>query len=381
MKPGTIEDIREPFAECLWSAISFTLPHWLSRWETNVRSLRASLPFSELSREDQSILYGEFTENIALNSDTDAVQFHDNHVTGTMKRFFSGSKALTRGFKNGGLLEPETRAIYGIFTIGMKWLYTRNLIYLHIGIEPFREVCSSTRSNAISQMETFIRTVGSRIEQDIFETSVLHDKLNALWVVSSRIHETVPMLMNATNKKTTIIEGLPVWEWLLYTHGRSKLDDYIVKQQIDRLGLMTLVFGHASQYLAKKTVQLRAVQSGLHDLMGRWQFEYKGGSDASSWFAEQVRATDKEVQELQQSWLIWSKKRKDSKSSFLVRDCSFWVLHGHSLCLRHSKLDGCTSMIFDFKRCCYVDSAFRSWPILSSMRGLLSVADWNRNIT
>lgn len=217
------------------SNIFFTLPHWLSRWETNVRSLRASLPFSELSREDQSILRGEFTEYIALNSDTDAVQFHDNHVTCTMKPFFSGSKALTRGFKNGGLLEPETRPIYGIFTIGMEWLYTRNLIYLPIGIEPFREVCSSTRSNVISQMETSIRTVGSKIEQDIFEISVLHDKLNALRAVSSRIHETVQMLMNATNK-TTIIEGRPVWGWLLYTHGRSKLDDYIVKQQIDRLG-------------------------------------------------------------------------------------------------------------------------------------------------
>ncbi len=79
-------------------------------------------------------------------------------------------------------------------------------------------------------METFIRTVGSRIEQDIFETSVLHDKLNALRVVSSRIHETVQMLMHVTNKKTTIIEGRSVWEWLLYTHGRSTLDDYIVKQ-------------------------------------------------------------------------------------------------------------------------------------------------------
>ena len=147
-----------------------------------------------------------------------------------MKRFFSGSKARTIGFENGGLLEPETRATYGIFTIGMEWLYTRNLIYLPIGIEPFRGVCSSTRSNAISQMETFIRTVGSRIEQDIFETSVLHDKLNALRVVSSRIHETVQMLMHVTNKKTTIIEGRSVWEWLLYTHGRSTLDDYIVKQ-------------------------------------------------------------------------------------------------------------------------------------------------------
>ncbi len=94
---------------------------------------------------------------------------------------------------------------------------------------------------------------------------------------------------------------------------------------------MALVFGHASQYLAQKTVRLRAVQSGLHDLMERWQFESKGGSDASSRFAEQVRATDKEVQELEQSWLIWSKQRKDSKSSFLVSDCSFWVLHGHSL--------------------------------------------------
>lgn len=330
----------------------------------------------QLSREDQSILRGEFTEYIALNSDTDAAQFHDNHVTGTMKRFFSGSKDLTRGFKNGGLLKPEIRATYGIFTIGMEWLYTRNLIYLPIGIEPFREVCSSTRSNTISQMETFIRTVGSRIEQDIFETSVLHDKLNALRAFSSRIHETVQMLMNATNKKTTIIEGRPVWEWLLYTHGRSKLDDYIVKQQIDRLGLMAPVFGHASQYLAQKTVQLRAVQSEIHDLMERWQFESKGGSDASSWFTEQVRATDKEVQELEQSWPIWSKQRKDSKSSFFVSDCSFWVFHGHSPCLRYLKLDGCTSMNFDFKRCCYVDSASRSWPILSSMRGLLSVADW-----
>lgn len=108
MKPGTI-DIREPLANMIRiSNIFLTLPHWLSRWETNIRSLRASLPALELSKEDQSILRGEFTEYIALHSDTlDAAQFHENHVTGTMKRFFSGSKVLTRGFKNGGLLEPR----------------------------------------------------------------------------------------------------------------------------------------------------------------------------------------------------------------------------------------------------------------------------------
>lgn len=195
-KSGNIEDIHEPVAEMFTiSNISFTLPYWLSKWEMNIRILRASLPTSELSKEDQLILRREFTEYIALNYDAlDAARFHENHVTGTIKRLISGSRALTIGFENAGLLQPlamGTAAKDGILTIGMEWLYTRNLVFLPIGIEPFREGCFSIGTNAISQMETFIRTVEGRIEQDISETGALHEKLNAIRDISSRIHETI----------------------------------------------------------------------------------------------------------------------------------------------------------------------------------------------
>lgn len=153
MKPATIDDIYEPFADTLTiSNIFFTFPHWLWKWEINIRSLRASLPSSELSIEDELVFRGEFAKYIAVNFDTlDAAQFHENHVTGTIKRMISGSRALTKGFKIDGLLQPKTRATDGIRTIGMEWLYNRNLVYLPIGIQPFRKGCSSSGTNAISQ--------------------------------------------------------------------------------------------------------------------------------------------------------------------------------------------------------------------------------------
>lgn len=322
MKSGNIEDIHEPFAEMFTiSNISFTLPYWLSKWEMNIRILRASLPTSELSKEDQLTLRAEFTEYIALSYDVlDAAQFHENHVTGTIKRLISGSRALTIRFEYAGLLQPlamGTAAKDGILTIGMEWLYTRNLVFLPIGIEPFREGWSSTGTNAISQMETFIRTVGSRIEQDISETNALQEKLNALRDVSSRIHGTVQILMSVTNKKAAIIEVRPVWEWLLYKLGKSNLDDYFVKQQIDRLGSMAPVFGHASQYLAQKLLHLGAVQNGLNDLIERLHLESRVGGDASSWFTGQIRAMDEEVKEVEQSWLIWSEQRKEFQKQLL----------------------------------------------------------------
>lgn len=83
--------------------------------------------------------------------------------------------------------------------------------------------------------------------------------------------------MGITNKKMAIIEGWPVWEWLLHKLGGSNLHDYVVKQQFDRLGSMAPVFGHASQYLAQNFLHLRAAQFGVHNLINRAQLESKVG--------------------------------------------------------------------------------------------------------
>lgn len=123
--------------------------------------------------------------------------------------------------------------------------------------------------------------------------------------------------MSVTNKKAATIEGRPVWEWLLYKLGRSNLDDYVVKQQIDRFGSMAPVFGHASQYLAQKLLHLRAVQYEVNDLIERLQLESRVGDDASSWFTGQIRAMDEEVKEVEQSWLIWSEQRKEFQKQLL----------------------------------------------------------------
>ena len=283
--------------------ISYELPYHIARYETNVRSFRASLPQSEYSPEDQRYFRAQFTDLISQASGaiTNAQLFHV-HVVGTINIYVSDTRYMIQKLNRSGLLSPSQTSsnVNGPLALGMTWLNDHRVVYLPAGIGPFQEL--STRDSgiqAIQIMEHHVASIAKRLTVNIDLAIVLQRSLWQLGEISELIANRVSECQSS-NKFEAVARGrrLQLADKIFGPDATG----YQIGQRRKSLTAMGPVFQDAMSFLSRAAYQLQTAQMACQALIERLQYEGRAvqhEAGVPEWVVQQANELDTGIADLE----------------------------------------------------------------------------------
>ena len=295
---------------------AISLPYYLSEWQTEFRWLRANLPSSKLSVGDEQFFRDTLTESIDLNQNSVALsQKTFSHMLGTAEHIVSGSTLVLSflnetGFTPGtGIGQPRD----GLLTMGMEWLYSKNLVILPYGLEPFRESRNPGTISAITRMRIFIQGVIERLHKDQDGILALQGQLGDLIDLSERLTGEAIRCVSDENE-AKVLRGYRGWYAFLNMIGHTDPEDWITRQRLQALESMKPIYKTQMAYLDTAKTQLGNVLQAcgnFEENLFKQEAAAQWGMSRSDWLVGQPGVLEEGKVKLVKEISVWNMRKKE----------------------------------------------------------------------
>ena len=304
--------------------IPWELPLYMTMWETSFRDIRINLEGSELQEGDKIFFRHNANAYLNLSETTiENVQILFNHMTITARRAVIDTEVMLQdldGFESGQNLPSDPpEPIDDLLTIGMGWLAEHRLVYLPVGVEPFREVRYShdPQLYAISLMQEHTNGILGRLEEELLMTTQVRGDLKMLAKTADGSRGRMMMRYNE-EKKAKVVRGDQFWRWVVTKFWGTSIDRYASDQRMALLESMDPVYRNASDYLVVKEKALHNIRHAcetVHERLKLERYDVLRGKGVSVWLAERVRVLQEGKEVLEEELKGWALKKAQASTT------------------------------------------------------------------
>ncbi|KAI4264160.1 MAG: hypothetical protein L6R42_000724 [Xanthoria sp. 1 TBL-2021] len=299
-----VMNLNQPFNRILESkdkTISYELPHYLQRYETGVRKLRATLPEAEYNAADEDFFHTKYSFLIDQcgHATTSSQNFH-SHITGTINSLVSDTRYVMGKLDAYGFLGHSPVDRDGFMARMMAWLNSYYLVYLPVGIEPFQQSSVQANIDSFWLIQEHLQGILDRLQRDIDLILVLQEAMLQLVETSEAIFNHVSLCKTKNMHKKLLKSG--VLRWTNDILWGQTLEDYQIGQRDKWLDHTAPVFEEAITFLGQAVHELTSARQTCQFIIRRVESEgraAKYGRGVSEWVREQVRELDDGLDELE----------------------------------------------------------------------------------
>ncbi|KAL9028873.1 MAG: hypothetical protein Q9196_002812 [Gyalolechia fulgens] len=302
MKP---ENLNQPLAHLIegdQKTMAYELPHYLSRYESTIRSYRVSLPETGFTAGDKVFFQEKFTDFIDQCERTifGSQDFHA-HVVGTINTHISNTAYIVSRLDDHGLFSQSKPTESGILANTMAWFNTYYLVWLPVGIGPFQEYSVPQYSSwAISMIEEHVSLMANRLTVDIDLVLALRAGLMGLKSTSEEIGTRLAMSKNDDGYQNYLKDQrlLPWVSGLLFA---PTYEDFQLVQRSKWTDTMGPFFKDILDFTGEAAKDLREAYTKCQDLLQRLRVERRAakyGNSIAEWLKLQAMELDEGVIEL-----------------------------------------------------------------------------------
>ena len=298
--------------------VTISMPHLLSKGQSEFRFLRANLRRAKLSASDENFFREKLTQSIDISRNTIGFsQRTFNHLHGSVDRIVSGTPRLIRRLNDTGFTPIDSvvslSPVDGLLASSMDWLGSHHLVYLPVGIEPFRERPNTPYEEGIRRIRIFISEIRERLLTDKVAIVDLQDRLSSLINLSDElIAESVRCAGDEAIAKVT--RGHRSWYSFLKMIGEPDLQDYITENRLLALESMQPVYRRQIQYLGTASTdlgyELQACEN-IEEALLQEEAAVRQGISPSSWVWEQPHILVKGANKLSEELKRWDTETED----------------------------------------------------------------------
>ena len=312
-------DVNHPFTKPVvlmhGTNIPWELPLYMTMWEVSFRDIRVNLKGSKLQESDKVFFREKINAYLELSEPTiEEVQAMFNHISDTAERTIDNTELMLQNLE--GLL-PDQSLLNGppgpsddLLTIGMGWLADHKLVYLPVGVEPFREFryVYNPQLQAVLLMKAHTYSIRQRLLEEIALVRKLQLPFAALARIADQSRERM-MMRYSEEKKAKVVRSDQFWRWVVDRIWGTLVDKYVSDQRMTLLESMGPVYRNASEYLVFKDKALNSVSHAcekFHERLSLEEDRVHQGQSISDWFKEQIRVSEAGKKRLQAELGRWS---------------------------------------------------------------------------
>ena len=285
MQNKQMHDVQHPFTEPVvlmhGTHIPWELPLYMTMWEVSFRDIRVNLGGSELQDSDKVFFREKINAYLELSEPTiEEVQTMFNHIADTAERTVDNTELMLQNLEGLGLI-PDQGLLSGppgpsddLLTIGMGWLADHKLVYLPVGVEPFREFryVYNPQLQAVLLMKAHTYSIQERLLEEIALVRKLQPPFATLARIADQSRERI-MMRYSEEKKAKVVRGDQFWRWVVDRIWGTSVDRYVSNQRMTLLESMGPVYRNASEYLVFKDKALNSVRHACENLHERLSLE------------------------------------------------------------------------------------------------------------
>ena len=318
----------EPVVLMHGTNIPWDLPLSMTMWETSFRDIRVNIAGSELQERDKVFFREQANRYLELSPVAiENLQVFFNHILGTARRTVAYTDTMLLGLEDSNVtlsFYPEISTGYmnnllsgpvdssdDVLTTGMGWLASHRLIYLPVGVEPFREArVYDSQLYAISLMEEHTNKIDRRLLEELAMVTDLTFRLGELADIADEARERSIERFSA-EQRAKIARGDrdQSWQWVVDKIWGTSMDQYLSKQRLIFLKSMGPIYRNASEYLVFKTKGLHSIRNACQIVQERLREErsnLKPGRNVSGWLMKRYRVLKEGKEILEKELKGWT---------------------------------------------------------------------------
>ena len=318
----------EPVVLMHGTNIPWDLPLSMTMWETSFRDIRVNIAGSELQEGDKVFFREQANRYLELSPVAiENMQVFFNHILGTARRTVAYTDTMLLGLEDSNItlsFSPEISTRYmnnllsgpvhssdDVLTAGMGWLASHRLIYLPVGVEPFREArVYDSQLYAISLMEEHTNKIDRRLLEELAMVTDLTFRLGELADIADEARERSIERFSA-KQRAKIARGDrdQSWQWVVDKIWGTSMDQYLSKQRLIFLKSMGPIYRNASEYLVFKTKGVHSIRNACQIVQERLREErssLKPGRNVSGWLTKRYRVLKEGKEILEKELKGWT---------------------------------------------------------------------------
>ena len=300
--------LNGPFENILHSrenSMSYELPYHIARYETQIRSFRATLAESEYAPSDQKWFREEFTKCIDQSKTAiRAAQVFHAHMVKTINIHISDTAYLVQKLDESGYLSSSSmlEPTDGILKQSVVWLNSHNLVHLPHGIEPFQE--RSARDDnvrGLQIMREHVVKMASRVAVGRDLVLNLQGSLRDVRDISEGISEYVSECTRSNEHEAIERRQKRFFRLNEMWYGQD-LKGYQIAQRKKSVETMGPVFKDAMGFVNLVADELGTAYDSCQALLGDLSIQgraAKSGQDVSDWMHKQVHILTEGMKDLE----------------------------------------------------------------------------------
>ncbi|KAL8832931.1 MAG: hypothetical protein Q9170_004659 [Blastenia crenularia] len=317
--------------------LSSYLVRKLTRYNTALSLFRVTLPNSGHVPDDQIPFHKELTKS---TEESDRAirnaQSFQHKIMSNIDYHISDTQYIVQRIRNTGfwspfgpLENPPARFV--------AWLNSHRLIYLPIGIEPFKETSAQKSNNeAMLLMETYMHSTVHHMSADVDRLLALQSSLLALRRQSYEISISISRHQRECDhsRRARVLQPLLWVKKLIY--GPS-YEDYLLHRRTSSLAAMAPVFQNATNLLNQTAhqfdtaYQLKVAHRISKEIYARLSIEriaVKRGLEISDWVKEQARELEVGLDDLEaqlKAFELEEKRLKEQLWAVQAEESKIWA--------------------------------------------------------
>lgn len=310
----------EPVVLMHGTNIPWELPIRMTMSEVSFRDIRVSIAGSELQEADK-VFFREQAEKYLERSPVaiENVQVFFNHILGTARRTVADTRYLLSDLEelNSTISLPlgiSKESSDDLLTTSMEWLASHGLVYLPVGVEPFREFSAhDPQLHAISLMEKHTSRIDQRLVEELAMVEDLKSRFRELADIADEARERLTERY-AEEKRAKIARGGGdhVWRWSIAKIWGTSMDQYLSDQRLTFLQSMGPTYRNISEYLVIQAKGLNSIRNAcgtVQDRLKENRWNLQRGKGVSLWLVKRYRVLEEAKEILDQELKGWATEK------------------------------------------------------------------------